>query len=198
MAREKFQLSKEDSGLRLKTANADAQYMFTHKSTREILTLVMSLPNGVISHSKKIENAVDTSSNVGIINTGEDSVKVTNLARSSFNHCLDYYSVHFGALAKAFGACAKVTSRYPGWSFNNNSKLQEKYIKVYKNLFGEDTNPKIDSIHAGLECGVIKNALPDMDIISIGPTMFDVHTPKERLSLESFDRFMKILYEFIK
>ena len=80
---------------------------------------------------------------------------------------------------------------YPGWAYARDSKLRDLCVKIYERQYGE--TPKIEVIHAGLECGILAGKMPDLDIVSIGPDIFDIHTPKERLSISSTKR----VYQFV-
>ncbi len=89
-----------------------------------------------------------------------------------------------------------IFDKYPSWEFNNNSVLQKLYKEIYENETGKTL--KVEAIHAGLECGVFASKIKDFDCISIGPTMFDVHTVKERLSVSSTERIFKILLKVLE
>ena len=83
------------------------------------------------------------------------------------------------------------TGRYPGWDFLPESELRDTYVRKFKEIMGKDVQTVV--IHAGLECGIIKSRIPDMDIISIGPNMRNIHTPDEALELESCERLFEVL-----
>jgi dipeptidase D len=86
-------------------------------------------------------------------------------------------------------------SRYPGWEYAPKSQLREDYIKAYKKLYGKE--PSVGVIHAGLECGILSSKMSGMDIISVGPNMFDIHSPAEHLDLASCERVWNILLETV-
>ena len=90
------------------------------------------------------------------------------------------------------GAEIEVTGDYPGWDYNTNSKLREVMCKKWKEMFGH--HAEVKTIHAGLECGILLNKMPELDIVSMGPDIHDIHTPKEKLSISSTFRN----YEFLK
>ena len=87
-------------------------------------------------------------------------------------------------------------SRYPGWKFRTDSSIQSVYKESSKACFGEEG--KIIGIHAGLECGLLSEKIPEMDMLSIGPNMYDIHTPKERLSLSSAARVCDLVLDMLK
>ena len=90
----------------------------------------------------------------------------------------------------------KEGSGYPSWEYKHNSIIREVYREVYKELIGVE--PKIEAIHAGLECGVFDSKIKDLDCISIGPNMWEVHTYNERLSISSTEKIFKLLCETLK
>ena len=87
-------------------------------------------------------------------------------------------------------------SRYPGWSFEKNSAMREQYLESYRRVMGREVEVTI--IHAGLECGIIKNHLPEMDAISVGPDMQGIHSPDEKMDLASCEKFWEILVGVIE
>lgn len=85
---------------------------------------------------------------------------------------------------------------YPAWEYNADSKVREDIAKVYKELFDEE--PIFEAIHAGLECGIFSDKIKDLDCVSFGPNNYDIHTPKERLSISSTERMWRLIIEFLK
>jgi dipeptidase D len=100
------------------------------------------------------------------------------------------------ALAAMLGAKTHHHSRYPGWNFDKKSEIRETYMAKYRALMGEDVTVTI--IHAGLECGLIKDHIPEMDAISVGPDMEGIHSPDERMNLASCEKFWTILKNVIE
>ena len=84
---------------------------------------------------------------------------------------------------------------YPEWAYKRDSELREKMIAIYEKMFGK--KPEIQAIHAGLECGLLLEKCPDLDAVSFGPNMKDIHTPKERLSISSTERVWNYLLEVL-
>jgi dipeptidase D len=95
------------------------------------------------------------------------------------------------ALATLSGGSARHHSRYPGWSYAKQSPIRDEYLAAYAALFGK--TPEVSVIHAGLECGIIRSRLPEMDMISVGPNMRNIHSPDERLDLASCERFWQVI-----
>lgn len=189
-------LTKEDAGFKVTAKFERGRFhAFAEKYSREAISLVNSLPYGVLGMCEDVPGLVETSSNVGIIRSGDDSVKITSSSRSSVSKRLDEVIDSLDSLAEKFGASARHRDRYPGWDVTKDSKLQEIYKEAYRDLFGAE--PLIVGIHAGLECGLVKEALPDLDIISTGPDARDIHTPDESLSVKSTEKIYKLTREII-
>ncbi len=194
-AREK--LSPEDAGLKVTSSVCRGGFhAFAEKYSRNVISLVDALPFGPLAMSKEVEGLVETSSNVGIIRTAGDSVKITSSSRSSVSSSLDEIEDSFTALADRLGASARHRDRYPGWAPTHGSRLQKIYRDAYVSLFGAE--PKIVGIHAGLECGLIKEALPRLDIVSTGPNARDIHTPDETLSVKSTAKVYRLTREILR
>lgn len=99
-------------------------------------------------------------------------------------------------LAEFLGGEISVGGDYPAWEYRADSKLRDTVCAVYEELFG--TQPVFEAIHAGLECGILSGKISDLDCVSFGPNNYDIHTPKERLSISSTERVWKFLIEFLK
>ena len=189
-------LTPDDSSFRFDAKyKFGAYHAFAEKYSRAILTLVNSLPYGPLGMCADVPGMVETSSNVGIIRSGSDFVKITSSSRSSVGAKLDELEESFDALSARLGAKVTHRDRYPGWDVTKNSELQRIYKETYTELFGEE--PKIVGIHAGLECGLVKEALPELDIISIGPNAKDIHTPDETLSVRSTEKVFELVKELL-
>jgi dipeptidase D len=139
--------------------------------------------------SNQIAGLVEFSRNLGIAATEEDKIRFTLSTRSSIEAQLDLSIRELDALATLVGAECRHYARYPGWEFEPASLLREQYIEKFKFLFGKE--PTVGVIHAGLECGILSSKMPGMDIISIGPNMYDIHSPGEHLDLASTERVWK-------
>lgn len=163
-------------------------------STR-LLCAMSNSPCGVLEMSRDAEGLVEWSTNMGIVRTEGDSATVCWTTRSTMDARLDHTIRSLDALAKTIGGSARHHSRYTGWNFEKNSPLRDSYIAAYQELFGEQVKPVI--IHAGLECGLIRAKVPDMDMISIGPENIGLHSPSERLNIASAERFWRVLEKML-
>ncbi len=190
-------LSKDEKGFKLHTSkNRHIGNMFTFADTSRVISAVLTAPNGVIRMSQNIEGLVETSSNTGIISAENGSFKSVHLIRSSSEYSIDSAILRLERTAQLCSAGMVTKDRYPGWEFKADSKLRDMYITKFKSLYGYA--PKTEAIHAGLECGLISSQLPGIDIISIGPDLFDIHSPDERMDIASVERTWKLICEMLK
>jgi len=131
-----------------------------------------------------------------VVTFNNDNLVLESAVRSSVKS-LKYEIVEkMELLARLVGGDLATESDYPEWEYNPNSYIRDVFVDTYKEITGN--NPKITAIHAGLECGILKQKLGDIDIISFGPNMYDVHTPEEGLSISSTKRSWNYLLEVLK
>ncbi len=194
----RIRLCKEDKNFKLRVGKGKDVYggMLTLRDTSRILSALVLCHNGVRSMSNKVDGLVESSSNLGIVSTGESKLDMTILSRSCDDNIVDEMILSFDRLAKVTEATVEHTDRYPGWVYTGSSLLCDDYCRVYRELTGKEA--QIMAIHAGLECGLIKHELPDLDVISIGPDMTNIHTPDEAMDLASFERTYKLVLELLK
>ncbi len=169
---------------------------FDKSSTEKLIALINEMPNGVQDMHTDIEGLVKTSLNMGIVKTDEDSFKISFSVRSSAD--ADKYALtdKLKGITESYGGTAEVCGDYCGWDYKKDSKLRELMCDVYRRQYGKE--PVIDIIHAGLECGIISSKIKDLDCISIGPDLYDIHTPKERLNIKSAERVWSFVKEVLK
>lgn len=197
IARIASELSEEDSNFFMNIECADTPVnMADRVSTDKICGFISSVKNGVIAMSTNIKGLVEFSRNLGIISTEGDTVNFIFSTRSAIDSQLDFAERELGSLASLLGGSMEKLGRYPGWEYARVSPLREKFFEVYYSTTGKD--PVSNVIHAGLECGIIKSGIPDMDIISIGPSMRDIHSPDEALDLASLEKTWKIVCGLLK
>lgn len=175
----------------------NGEYAVLEKLERDKLIYALNLaPNGVQEMSAEIENLVETSLNLGILETKETEISMTFALRSSKKTALFALCEKLKIFAKCIGINAETSGFYPPWEFRRNSKMQELCSKVYEEMFGE--KPKIEAIHAGLECAVFAGSIDGLDCISIGPKVLDAHTTSERLSISSTKEVYDLLISILK
>lgn len=165
------------------------------ESTNKVIYMLNTTPNGVIEMSAKIENLVETSLNLGVLKTAENEIIMQYALRSNKKTALDFLTDKMVSFAKYNKCGAVVSGRYEPWEYKENSPLRKLYVEEYKNKFNEDVI--VAAIHAGLECAVFSSKIDDIDCISIGPDMFDVHTVNERLSISSTKQIFELLLKVI-
>lgn len=173
-------------------ASADAM------SAEDAWALVRTIrlaPNGVLRRNVAADGFVEVSSNLGVVATEGASVRMLLAPRSSIASLQEEIKDRIQTLADAFGFSASSDNEYPGWSYTEHSHVREVFQASYRELFG--TELKIESIHAGLECGLFAEALPGLDAIAVGPTLANVHTPDESMSLDSAERFYRLLVDVL-
>lgn len=153
-------------------------------------------PNGVMRRNLAAGGAVDVSSNIGVVATSDDEATILLSPRSSITSLQDEFKDRLQTLADVLGFDAKFEYEYPGWSYAEHSPVRDVFLESYRTLFG--TELRIESIHAGLECGLFAEALDGLDAIAVGPTLKDVHTPDESMELASSERFYTLLVDVLK
>lgn len=167
----------------------------TRESGEKVTFLVFTLANGVFEMNHALPELVEYSRNLGICETAEDSFCATVNTRSAAESRIDLSICELDAYAKMLGGVSEHYSRYPGWKFAEASATREDYTRAYSALHGK--TPSVEVIHAGLECGIIKKAVPDMDMISCGPVVLNLHSPDEALNVASLERFFTVILKVI-
>ncbi len=158
--------------------------------TSRLLALTEKLPKGIIKYNHDI-GMVTTSLNYAIIAVTPENFELHLSSRSSESSDLDKITDILAQNAESCGFKTKTDSRYEGWAYDEKSPIRDEYVRAYKDVTGKDI--PVMGIHAGLECGIIKLAVPDMDIIATGAITIGEHTPKEALDLDSFGRVYRIV-----
>lgn len=165
------------------------------ESTAKVIGMLCAVPNGVQAWSRDIEGLVQTSLNLGIVKLGE-RLTATFSVRSSVNAEKQELLEQLKTIASFYEAAFTIGGEYPAWEFRKDSRLRDTMIQVYKEMFHKD--PEVLAIHAGLECGLLCEKLPDLDCISIGPQMHDIHTSREKLDIASTKRTWEFLLAVLK
>lgn len=165
-------------------------------SARKLEQILVCVPNGVTEMSAEISGLVETSLNLGILKTDENEITLHFTLRSNKLSAMEYLEERLFTLAKAVGCDTKTFGHYPPWEFNENSVMQKLYKEVFTEQFGHE--PETAAIHAGLECGTFSAKMNNLDCIAIGPTMFDVHTVNEKLSISSTKAIYELLLKLLE
>lgn len=169
--------------------------VFTRETQEKAFLLFETLPNGVITMSEEVPGLVETSLNLGILAT-ERSLVFDYAVRSSKDHAKRDLTALLKSTIQKVGGQYQERGAYPAWEYRKDSRLRTVMTEVFRAQYGYD--PKIDIIHAGLECGILSSKFPGLDCISIGPDLFDIHTPRESLSVSSVERTWKYLLNVLK
>jgi dipeptidase D len=193
---EEYRVTDKNVSILLEDVHDDVEEAFSKDTKEKVIYLIMLVPNGVQTMHKEIKGLVEASNNLGIIETKSDVVVFENAPRSSNPTLKEYILNQFDIIASVLGGESEIFGLYPEWQYDPNSYIRNVFEKVYKEKFG--TEAEITAIHAGLECGLFKEKFGDMDMISFGPDMFGVHTPKEKLSISSTERTWELLIEVLK
>lgn len=170
--------------------------VFSMDSTFKAIKLLNLIPNGVDSMSMAISGLVQSSTNLGVVTTGEKTIEFDSATRSSIASLKDDIVQRTKDIAEILGARYEANASYPEWQYNPNSKIREICQNVYKDMTGKDA--EIIAIHAGLECGLLSEKKADLDMISFGPNLYDVHTPDEHISISSTANIWEYLVEVLK
>ena len=185
-----------------KAVEKEAQYSFekiaeskerplTADSQAVLLRILLTLPHGVVSMHPEIDGLVETSSNLALIRCENTRAQIVCSSRSSVASALAAVRLTIKAAAELAGAGIIQEGGYPGWEPDLQSELLKKVREVYSRVFGKE--PEIKAVHAGLECGIIGEKYPGMDMVSFGPTIEHPHSPEERVHIGSVERFWTFL-----
>lgn len=187
----KNEFKTTDPGLEVVVKEAAADKAITDECKAKAMLLLNFIPNGIQTVSKDIEGLVESSSNLGIVKTENDVMSFESAVRSSVATLRENLNNKTKMLCDTVNANFENTDGYPAWEYAKDSKLEGLCVDVYEKLVGK--KPVITAIHAGLECGLLLDKMPGCEAISMGPDMFEVHTPNEHLSIPS----VKNVYEFL-
>lgn len=165
------------------------------QETDKVIQLLCEVPNGVQSWSEDIPGLVQTSLNLGIVKM-QDTLDLTFAVRSSVNREKEELLSKLSAISKDYGASYAQRGEYPAWEYRKDSALRDTMVRVYGDMFGKA--PEVVAIHAGLECGLLGEKIADLDCVSFGPQMHDIHTSREKLDIASTERTWKYLLEILK
>jgi dipeptidase D len=193
----KSELSLKEKNINIVVENVAAGDLALTAASRDtFIALMNSTPNGVIRNSDVMKGVVETSLNLGVVSLKEDEAKINCLIRSLIDSGKDYVVEMLTALGELAGAKTVAKGNYPGWQPDASSPVMALVGETYKKLFGK--TPNIQVIHAGLECGLFKKPYPDMDMVSIGPTITGPHSPDEQVHIESVGLYWKLLTALLK
>lgn len=194
----KHEYRGSDPGIEVCCKKAECQDTEALKeaSLTKILFMLCNMPWGVQHMSTEIEGLVETSLNPGIMMLEEDVFQLCFSVRSSVTSRKYELTSRLEFVTEFLGGEVETHGDYPAWEYQAASPMRELMAEVYRDLFQEA--PKMQAIHAGLECGIFSGKMEGLDCISFGPNNFDIHTPQERLSISSTEKVWKLILEFLK
>ncbi len=165
-------------------------------TTARAVCMLTCLPSGVQVMSADIEGLVQTSLNLGVLTTNETEMLASFCVRSSVESQKAMIVDRLENLMEQLGGTVDVMGDYPGWAYQQESPLRDLLVEVYTEQYGKA--PKVEAIHAGVECGMFMGKIPGLDCVSIGPDLRNVHTPREQMYISSVQRTWKMLLEVLK
>ena len=179
----------------IEEASAPAQ-VIDDKTKAALVRALYACPHGVLGMSHEIEDLVETSNNLASIKQRDGVILVETSQRSSTTSLRDSAAEMVASVFELAGAKVELTDSYPGWKPNPDSAILKASADAYRKLFGKEAAVK--AIHAGLECGLILDVYPDLDMVSFGPTLRDVHSPAERIEIKTVDLWWRHLLQVLK
>tara|TARA_Y100001968_G_scaffold24871_1_gene19485 strand:+ start:241 stop:1707 length:1467 start_codon:yes stop_codon:yes gene_type:complete len=194
MYKKRFQLTDSDLNLEFKLLGNGLKQL-SREDSNELIKAINMCPNGVFEMSKSIEGLVETSNNLANIKLVNGELKIMCLTRSSSEESKNKLSKIISNIFENISCSCTFSGGYPGWEPNINSKTLREVKNSYIKLFSSE--PKVNVIHAGLECGIIGSHYPEMDMISFGPTILGAHSPDEKASISSTQKFWTFFTEVL-
>ncbi len=194
----KKEFRNTDAGVTVEVSAAAAPCTIAldKESTQRVCDLLILVPNGIQAMSSDIPGLVETSLNLGILKLKEDRLRASFALRSSVGSRKELMKTALASVTRVLGGSIEITGDYPAWEYRAESPLRDLMREVYLRQYGEE--PQVLAIHAGLECGLLSAKIPDLDCVSIGPNMKDIHTTQERMSISSVQRVWKFVLEVLK
>lgn len=192
------ELADKDGNVRIeavfqRTAEAEG---INEELSKKLVCLMNTLPYGVQAMSSAMPGLVETSLNPGLLSMKNDRVSIGISVRSSLESAKEALIGKLKSLAYMAGADLEVTGDYPGWAYKKDSPLRDKMVEVYSKIYQKE--PFVKAIHAGVECGLLASKIPDLDCVSIGPDMKNIHTTEEELSISSAGRVWNYLLKLLE
>ena len=190
--------NKSDGGLKITLKKSENKYseVFTKAFTNNMVNLILAMPHGVLEMSQDIPGLVETSTNLASIKTIGNEIVFGTSQRSSIDSAKEYVANSVNAVLELGGAMVKSGEGYPGWKPNLNSAILKLLRDVYKELYKSEA--AVMAIHAGLECGILGDKYPGLDMVSFGPTITNAHSPDEGVEITSVAKFYDLLKKVLE
>ena len=189
--------AKQDPGLEvILTTRQEEMEVLSLENTAKVIDLLMLLPHGITAYSMQIEGLVESSLNIGVAQLEKEQFHVVLAVRSSVPTKKENMIRKIKCLSQTLGAKVSVNGDYPAWVYAPQSRIRELAVEVFEQMYHKQ--PKIEAIHAGLECGFILEKIPGIDMIAFGPNAYDIHSPEERVSISSMARVYEYLINLLR
>jgi len=182
---------ENDGDIFIRIDSAVSKTRYSSETSRKITGLLSSFPYGVIKMSSVIDGLVQTSLNLGITSSDDEKIRFGFSVRSNVNSEKEELLNQLESIARKYSADFTVYGNYSAWEYRENSPLRDSLTAIYEKMYSKPL--EIAAIHAGLECGIFAEKIEGLDCVSLGPDLFNVHTPSERLGISSTRR----TYEFL-
>lgn len=194
--KEEYQSTDPNAKIQINVMEEGLCEAISDMATLSVVVSLATMPNGIQRMNPDMPQMVQTSLNLGILKTDEKTVTLSYAVRSSKETEKNFLIEKLRAMTEIFGGEIKVSGAYPGWEYKADSTLRDTAVKAYESLYGKE--PVVEGIHAGLECGMFADKIENLDAISFGPSMKDVHTTDEKLSISSTERTWKMLVKILE
>jgi dipeptidase D len=185
-----------EPSLAIQIIPTQAERVLTERDTQKAIDLLQALPHGVVDMSASVAGFVETSNNLALVQIQGDELVIHSSQRSTVMSRLDEITRRVAAIGRLAGARVEIAEGYPAWQPEMHSPLLARARQVYQAIFGR--SPRVEMIHAGLECGIIGGIFGDMDMLSLGATILDPHSPNERLYLPSLQKAWDFLVALLQ
>lgn len=194
--RAEFGNDEPDLDIKVRVMEEGSFEAMSDATAKKVIQFIINCPNGVDEYSRHLAGMVETSDNLGVIATEEGNVRFMALIRSGMASKIEEFKERFICLAEILGGTYVFDSEYPAWTFKSESRIREITLNAFEHVYGR--RPEVTEIHAGLECGLLSGKKPELDCISFGPNMIDVHSFNERLEIASTAKIWEALKEILK
>lgn len=185
-----------DPGFEVNLFDEECDVCITAKDSEAIISIIYLGYNGLMEKSQTIPGLTILSLNMGVVKTYDDYVEIHYSIRSPLESARLELCHQLKLIASLFNASVEMSGQYPGWNYDPHSQMRKQFKDFYKAYTGKEL--KEVATHGGLETGIFKNKIPDLDIVTMGPNMADIHTPDERLEIKSFLSTYNLLVKFIE
>ncbi len=193
---EEYKTLEPNLSITAEKSNSASKKVMSAKDQKKFLNALYAAHNGVYRMSPAIEDLVETSNNIAKVSVEEESINIQCLTRSSVESSKDDLANALTAVFQLAGYDVKLAGEYPGWAPNMDSPILKVLDSLYQKMNGEKA--EVAACHAGLECGILGKNYPEMDMISFGPTIKGAHSPDERASISSAQKYWKFVLEILK